>query len=61
MSTALATKVCEETGEWGRHPQSNRTWTNFTDCKANPAHHHGKVRADGWTCVCVYVCLLSKI
>uniref|UniRef100_A0A8C2YYU6 G-protein coupled receptors family 2 profile 1 domain-containing protein n=1 Tax=Cyclopterus lumpus TaxID=8103 RepID=A0A8C2YYU6_CYCLU len=35
--------VCSETGEWGRHPQSNRTWTNFTNCRANTIHH-GKVR-----------------
>lgn len=32
---AMASKVCTETGEWGRHPESNRTWTNFTNCKAN--------------------------
>uniref|UniRef100_A0A8C2WPT8 Calcitonin gene-related peptide type 1 receptor n=1 Tax=Cyclopterus lumpus TaxID=8103 RepID=A0A8C2WPT8_CYCLU len=31
--------VCSETGEWGRHPQSNRTWTNFTNCRANTIHH----------------------
>ncbi|XP_030265738.1 calcitonin gene-related peptide type 1 receptor-like isoform X2 [Sparus aurata] len=34
-----AFKVCTETGEWGRHPESNRTWTDFTNCKANPPHH----------------------
>lgn len=36
---AVASKVCTETGEWGRHPQSNRTWTNYTNCKANTTHH----------------------
>ncbi|XP_028279671.1 calcitonin gene-related peptide type 1 receptor-like isoform X2 [Parambassis ranga] len=36
---AMASKVCTETGEWGRHPESNRTWTNFTNCKANVTHH----------------------
>ncbi|GLD47222.1 calcitonin gene-related peptide type 1 receptor-like isoform X1 [Lates japonicus] len=36
---AVASKVCTETGEWGRHPESNRTWTNFTNCKANTTHH----------------------
>ncbi|XP_061896537.1 calcitonin gene-related peptide type 1 receptor-like isoform X1 [Entelurus aequoreus] len=36
---AMASKVCTETGEWGRHPESNRTWTNFTNCKANTTHH----------------------
>lgn len=36
---AVASKVCTETGEWGRHPESNRTWTNFTNCIANTTHH----------------------
>ncbi|XP_054638248.1 calcitonin gene-related peptide type 1 receptor isoform X5 [Dunckerocampus dactyliophorus] len=36
---ATASKVCTETGEWWRHPESNRTWTNFTNCKANTTHH----------------------
>ncbi|TMS11580.1 Calcitonin gene-related peptide type 1 receptor [Larimichthys crocea] len=36
---AVASKVCSKTGEWGRHPESNRTWTNFTNCKANYTHH----------------------
>ncbi|KAA8579459.1 hypothetical protein FQN60_006552, partial [Etheostoma spectabile] len=36
---AMASKVCSETGEWGRHPESNRTWTNFTNCQANTTHH----------------------
>uniref|UniRef100_A0A3P8UG27 Calcitonin receptor-like receptor n=1 Tax=Cynoglossus semilaevis TaxID=244447 RepID=A0A3P8UG27_CYNSE len=35
----LAFKVCSETGEWGRHPISNRTWTNFTNCHRNVTHH----------------------
>ncbi|KAL7370131.1 hypothetical protein ABVT39_020210 [Epinephelus coioides] len=36
---AMASKVCTETGEWGRHPESKRTWTNFTNCHANTTHH----------------------
>uniref|UniRef100_A0A3B5MUH2 Calcitonin receptor-like receptor n=1 Tax=Xiphophorus couchianus TaxID=32473 RepID=A0A3B5MUH2_9TELE len=28
-----AVKVCTETGEWARHPDSNRTWTDYTSCK----------------------------
>ncbi|KAM9836000.1 calcitonin gene-related peptide type 1 receptor-like [Aulostomus maculatus] len=36
---AMATKVCTKTGEWGRHPDSNRTWTNFTNCKGNATQH----------------------
>lgn len=36
---AVASKVCTENGEWGRHPESKRTWTNYTNCKANSANH----------------------
>lgn len=36
---AVASKVCTEDGEWGRHPESNRTWTNYTNCKANSTSH----------------------
>uniref|UniRef100_A0AAQ4P1E2 Calcitonin gene-related peptide type 1 receptor n=2 Tax=Gasterosteus aculeatus aculeatus TaxID=481459 RepID=A0AAQ4P1E2_GASAC len=36
---AMASKVCSETGEWGRHPTSKRTWTNFTNCQDNSIHH----------------------
>ncbi|XP_053730472.1 calcitonin gene-related peptide type 1 receptor-like isoform X1 [Synchiropus splendidus] len=35
----VASKACTETGEWWRHPQSNRTWTDFNNCKANSTHH----------------------
>lgn len=45
MPTAVASKVCTEEGKWWLHPDSNRTWTNFTICKANNSHHHS-VRQD---------------
>ncbi|KAM7375438.1 hypothetical protein PAMA_014507 [Pampus argenteus] len=35
---AMALKVCTETDGWFRHPESNRTWTNFTKCKDNNSH-----------------------
>ncbi|AWO95953.1 putative calcitonin gene-related peptide type 1 receptor-like [Scophthalmus maximus] len=38
-SNAVASKVCSETGEWGLHPDSKRTWTNFTNCKGSTTHH----------------------
>ncbi|XP_039602779.1 calcitonin gene-related peptide type 1 receptor-like [Polypterus senegalus] len=28
------TKVCNEDGQWFQHPESNRTWTNYTLCTA---------------------------
>uniref|UniRef100_A0A3Q2CLX2 Calcitonin gene-related peptide type 1 receptor-like n=1 Tax=Cyprinodon variegatus TaxID=28743 RepID=A0A3Q2CLX2_CYPVA len=31
----MAEKVCTNTGEWGRHPESNRTWTDFNSCQFN--------------------------
>ncbi|MGH0135102.1 UNVERIFIED_CONTAM: hypothetical protein FKN15_019509 [Acipenser sinensis] len=33
-STEKATKFCDETGSWFRHPESNRTWSNYTLCIA---------------------------
>ncbi|KAG7503549.1 calcitonin protein-related peptide type 1 receptor-like [Solea senegalensis] len=38
-SNAMAIKVCTETGEWGRHPKSKRTWTDFTNCVGNTTNH----------------------
>ncbi|KAM9766536.1 calcitonin gene-related peptide type 1 receptor isoform 2-T2 [Menidia menidia] len=35
----MASKVCTETGEWGRHPSSNRTWTDYTNCNSNSTNH----------------------
>uniref|UniRef100_A0A672IQJ1 Calcitonin gene-related peptide type 1 receptor n=1 Tax=Salarias fasciatus TaxID=181472 RepID=A0A672IQJ1_SALFA len=33
--TEKATKYCGEDGQWFRHPDSNRTWTNYTLCSVN--------------------------
>uniref|UniRef100_A0A8D3AQD0 Calcitonin gene-related peptide type 1 receptor n=1 Tax=Scophthalmus maximus TaxID=52904 RepID=A0A8D3AQD0_SCOMX len=30
-----ATKYCGEDGQWFRHPESNKTWTNYTLCAVN--------------------------
>lgn len=53
--------MCTEEGEWWRHHESNRTWTNFTICKATHNSHHsvrpnsrgqqrvrGRVWGGGW-------------
>ncbi|XP_057633077.1 calcitonin receptor isoform X1 [Chionomys nivalis] len=32
--TEKASKYCDENGEWFRHPDSNRTWSNYTLCNA---------------------------
>uniref|UniRef100_UPI0037E94F0C calcitonin gene-related peptide type 1 receptor n=1 Tax=Semicossyphus pulcher TaxID=241346 RepID=UPI0037E94F0C len=29
------TKVCNPDGQWFHHPESNRVWTNFTQCQAH--------------------------
>ncbi|XP_023667535.1 calcitonin gene-related peptide type 1 receptor isoform X3 [Paramormyrops kingsleyae] len=31
-STEKVTKYCDETGNWFRHPETNRTWSNYTLC-----------------------------
>ncbi|GCC22979.1 hypothetical protein chiPu_0001370 [Chiloscyllium punctatum] len=30
--TEKATKYCDETGDWFKHPETNRTWSNYTLC-----------------------------
>ncbi|XP_052576630.1 calcitonin receptor isoform X1 [Peromyscus californicus insignis] len=30
----MVSKYCDENGEWFRHPDSNRTWSNYTLCNA---------------------------
>ena len=30
-----ATKYCGEDGQWFHHPESNKTWTNYTLCAVN--------------------------
>lgn len=29
------TKICDQDGHWFRHPDSNRTWTDYTRCNTN--------------------------
>lgn len=36
------TKICDQDGHWFRHPDSNRTWTNYTLCN-NSTHEKVKV------------------
>ncbi|KAM9482379.1 calcitonin gene-related peptide type 1 receptor [Clarias gariepinus] len=31
-TSEVATKICTESGKWFVHPESNRTWTNYTTC-----------------------------
>ncbi|GLD57835.1 calcitonin gene-related peptide type 1 receptor-like protein, partial [Lates japonicus] len=33
--TEKATKYCGEDGQWFRHPERNKTWTNYTLCAVN--------------------------
>ncbi|XP_043923581.1 calcitonin receptor isoform X2 [Protopterus annectens] len=40
-TTEKATKYCDETGNWFRHPDNNRTWSNYTLCNL---HSHGKLK-----------------
>lgn len=46
---AVASKVCTRTGHWGRHPESNRTWTNFTNCQATITHIEEKIKQAAMT------------
>uniref|UniRef100_A0A8C1LZV8 Calcitonin receptor n=1 Tax=Cyprinus carpio TaxID=7962 RepID=A0A8C1LZV8_CYPCA len=42
-STEKVTKYCDETGNWFRHPETNRTWSNYTLCIA---HTKDKLKVD---------------
>uniref|UniRef100_A0A2K6UT09 Calcitonin receptor n=1 Tax=Saimiri boliviensis boliviensis TaxID=39432 RepID=A0A2K6UT09_SAIBB len=33
-SSERATKYCDEKGVWFKHPENNRTWSNYTMCNA---------------------------
>lgn len=50
-STLIAekvTKICDPNGNWFRHPESNRTWTNYTQCNI---YTHEKVKVgEEWVC-----------
>uniref|UniRef100_A0A8C2JXW8 Calcitonin gene-related peptide type 1 receptor n=1 Tax=Cyprinus carpio TaxID=7962 RepID=A0A8C2JXW8_CYPCA len=32
-TSEMAIKICTKSGHWFVHPESNRTWTNYTGCK----------------------------
>lgn len=46
MIKEKVTKICDQDGNWFRHPDSNRTWTNYTLCN-NSTHEKVKVRNRG--------------
>ncbi|KAI8515962.1 hypothetical protein Bbelb_067750, partial [Branchiostoma belcheri] len=37
-----ASKKCMRDGSWYRHPESNRSWSNYTICNANTRQHQQK-------------------
>ncbi|XP_029492420.1 calcitonin gene-related peptide type 1 receptor isoform X2 [Oncorhynchus nerka] len=39
----LVTKICSDNGHWFLHPESNRTWTNYTRC--NEHTNEGRMTA----------------
>ncbi|KAK9972896.1 hypothetical protein ABG768_023656 [Culter alburnus] len=38
-TSEMATKICTDSGQWFIHPESNRTWTNYTVCKHKSNDH----------------------
>lgn len=32
LTAEKVTKICDPSGNWFKHPESNRTWTNYTQC-----------------------------
>uniref|UniRef100_A0A3Q2YA78 Calcitonin gene-related peptide type 1 receptor-like n=1 Tax=Hippocampus comes TaxID=109280 RepID=A0A3Q2YA78_HIPCM len=52
-----ASKVCTETGDWWRHPESNRTWTNFTNCQVAMTHFYLVMIGHGLSLVSLIISL----
>lgn len=51
LLTEMVTKVCTDGGYWFQHPESNRTWTNYTRCNEHTSEgrvvgHHGMIITD---------------
>uniref|UniRef100_A0A673G5J5 Calcitonin gene-related peptide type 1 receptor-like n=1 Tax=Sinocyclocheilus rhinocerous TaxID=307959 RepID=A0A673G5J5_9TELE len=38
LPSEKVTKVCASDGHWFRHPESNRLWSNYTQCSAYTKH-----------------------
>ncbi|TRY82472.1 hypothetical protein DNTS_029957, partial [Danionella cerebrum] len=38
-TSEMATKICTKSGHWFVHPESNRTWTNYTGCTHTSNDH----------------------
>lgn len=38
-TSEVATKICTNSGHWFVHPESNRTWSNYTDCRLKSNDH----------------------
>ena len=60
--------MCNADGQWFRHPESNRVWTNYTQCQAYTKDKR-KVKHDETT-LCqilkldfkkLVICLLSSV
>lgn len=41
FTSEMVTKICTDSGHWFLHPESNRTWTNYTRC--NEHTNEGRV------------------
>ncbi|CAL8324874.1 unnamed protein product [Merluccius merluccius] len=39
-STEKVSKVCNPDGQWFHHPDSNRVWSNYTQCQVNTNNKH---------------------
>ncbi|KAJ7426764.1 hypothetical protein WISP_12839 [Willisornis vidua] len=50
------TKICDPNGNWFRHPESNRTWTNYTQCNS---YTHEKVKVSCKVSQFIYLYLMG--
>lgn len=52
----MVTKICTESGRWFLHPESNRTWSNYTTCNEH-TNESRVVGGGGWWCWRLRLCV----
>lgn len=53
LPAEMVTKICTDSGHWFLHPESNRTWTNYTRCNehTNEGRVVGHFDKNGTECI----------
>lgn len=55
----MVTKICTENGHWFLHPESNRTWTNYTRC--NEHTNEGRMVGHLFFGCCIFLVVTTDL